>query len=90
MAGLNFTPEDHARVTAAVAAAENSTDGEIVTIVSDRSDSYHDVALHYAVAAMLLLAAASAVFPAIVEMKLAGSPPAGPARTAGCRRRWRC
>ena len=71
MAGLDFTPEQRAQVTAAVSAAEQATDGEIVTIVSDRSDAYHDVALHYAVAAMLLLAGAYALFPGIVEMKLA-------------------
>src|SRR3712207_6885222 len=48
-----LSPEDHARVTAAVTAAERSSDGEIVTVVAGRSDSYHDVAAHYAVLAML-------------------------------------
>jgi putative membrane protein len=38
-----------------VARAERSSDGEIVTIVAARSDSYHDVALHYAVLLMLLV-----------------------------------
>lgn len=71
MAGLNFTPEQQAQVTAAVAEAERTTDGEIVTIVTDRSDAYHDVALHYAVGAMLLLTAAAALWPWILEMKLA-------------------
>jgi putative membrane protein len=46
---------DHARVTEAVAKAERASDGEIVTIVAARSDSYHDVALHYAVLLMLLV-----------------------------------
>ena len=36
---------DHARVTAAVSAAEAHTAGEIVTVVADRSDGYSDVAL---------------------------------------------
>ncbi|HEX8301216.1 TPM domain-containing protein [Sphingomonas sp.] len=45
---------DHAAVTAAVTQAELSTDGEIVTVVAARSDAYHDVALHWAVLAMLL------------------------------------
>jgi len=67
---IRFTPEEHARVTAAVAEAERETDGEIVTIVSDRSDAYHDVGLHYAVGAMLVLLALAAAFPAIVRMKL--------------------
>lgn len=70
MARLKFTPEEHARVTEAVAAAERATDGEIVTIVSDRSDAYHDVALHYAVGAMLVVTAVAAVWPWILEAKL--------------------
>ena len=71
MAGFNFTPEQHAQVSAAVAEAERSTDGEIVTIVTERSDAYHDVALHYAVGAMLALVAGVALWPGILEMKLA-------------------
>jgi putative membrane protein len=71
MAGLGFTPEQSALVTAAVAEAERTTDGEIVTIVTDQSDAYHDVALHYAVAAMLLLAGVYALFPQLIELKLA-------------------
>ena len=51
-----LSPEDHALVTAAVAKAELSSDGEIVTIVAGRSDAYHDVALHYSVLALLLVA----------------------------------
>jgi putative membrane protein len=60
---LRFTPEDHALVTAAVTEAERASDGEIVTIVTPRSDSYHDVGLHYAVLAMLLVPAALAAVP---------------------------
>ncbi|MFZ5748866.1 MAG: TPM domain-containing protein [Pseudomonadota bacterium] len=71
MTSVRFTAEDHARITAAVAAAEQATDGEIVTIVTERSDAYHDVGLHYAVAAMLLVAGISASFPALFEWKLA-------------------
>jgi len=70
MAGLNFTPEQLAQVTDAVTAAEATTDGEIVTIVSGQSDAYHDVALHYAVGAMLALVAAFAAWPWILQMKL--------------------
>lgn len=47
--------DDHAAITAAVHAAEAGTAGEIVTIVTDRSDAYHDAALHYAILAMLLV-----------------------------------
>jgi len=39
---------DHQRISAAVAAVENHTAGEIVTIVTDQSDGYTDVALAWA------------------------------------------
>ena len=39
---------DHQLVTAAVAAAEHRTSGEIVTIVTDLSDEYRDIALGWA------------------------------------------
>ena len=60
---LKFTPQDHDLVTAAVTEAERSSDGEIVTVVTEKSDSYHDVGLHYAVLAMLLVPAALALLP---------------------------
>ena len=58
-----FSEADHALVTEAVAKAERSSDGEIVTIVAPRSDSYHDVGLHYAVLAMLLVPTILALLP---------------------------
>ncbi|MDP5280873.1 hypothetical protein Q9Q95_18255 [Sphingomonas sp. DG1-23] len=64
---MRLTEADHARVTAAVSAAELSTDGEIVTVVAGRSDAYHDVALHWTVLAMLLVLALLAWQPAPVE-----------------------
>lgn len=54
---------DHALVSAAVAKAERTSDGEVVTIVARRSDAYHDAALHYAVLAMLLVPVLGAVVP---------------------------
>ena len=60
---LRFSEQDHRRVTEAVAAAERLSDAEIVTIVADHSDSYHDVALHWAILAMLLVPAAAAAVP---------------------------
>ncbi|RSV14330.1 hypothetical protein CA235_12625 [Sphingomonas sp. ABOLF] len=60
---MHLSKQDHAAVTAAVAAAERGTDGEIVTVVAGRSDSYHDVALHWAVLAMLLVLALLSVWP---------------------------
>ena len=65
---MRFTPADHALVTQAVTTAEQASDGEIVTVVADRSDAYHDVGLHYAVLAMLLVPAALAALPqALIE-----------------------
>ncbi|MFN3946210.1 MAG: TPM domain-containing protein [Allosphingosinicella sp.] len=58
-----LSPEDHALVTAAVTRAERESDGEIVTIVAAQSDAYHDVALHYAVLAMLLVPGLLAALP---------------------------
>lgn len=60
---LRLSEADHALVTAAVAKAERRSDGEIVTVVAGRSDSYHDVGLHYAVLAMLLVPAVLAFVP---------------------------
>ncbi|HEX8526132.1 TPM domain-containing protein [Allosphingosinicella sp.] len=60
---LRFTEEDHRLVSEAVAKAEALSDAEIVTVVAEKSDSYHDVALHYAVLAMLLVPAALAAVP---------------------------
>ena len=39
---------DHAKVSAAIAAAEAKSDGEIVAVTTPISDAYHDVALHWA------------------------------------------
>jgi putative membrane protein len=58
-----LSQDDHDLVTAAVAKAERESDGEIVTIVAARSDAYHDVGLHYAVLAMLLVPAGLALVP---------------------------
>lgn len=60
---MQLSADDLQRVTEAVAKAERESDGEIVTIVARRSDAYHDVALHYAILAMLLVPAWWAVVP---------------------------
>lgn len=54
---------DRDLITAAVAKAESASDGEIVTIVAPRSDAYHDVGLHYAVLAMLLVPIGGLIVP---------------------------
>jgi putative membrane protein len=72
MVMLDFSEADHARISAAVSAAERGSDGEIVTIVAPKSDSYHDVGLHYAVLAMLLVLPLLAALPqAWIEWGLA-------------------
>lgn len=73
-----LSPADHAAVAAAVMAAEARTDGEIVTVITEGSDAYHDVALHYAVIAMLLVAAAAAIRPSLLAIGGGwGGPEAG-------------
>ena len=67
MARLVLTPAERDAVTAAVAAAEAGTDGEIVTIIGERSDAYHDVALHYALLAVLAVPLASLAWPALLD-----------------------
>ncbi len=64
MKRVTLSEADHDRVTSAVADAERHTDGEIVTMVADRSDSYHDVGLHYAVGVTFLAMGVYAAFPA--------------------------
>jgi putative membrane protein len=54
---------DHAAVSAAVTAAEAQTAGEIVTVVTDRSDGYSDVALVWSIAVAFTAIAALTFFP---------------------------
>ncbi|WP_445191391.1 TPM domain-containing protein [Sphingomonas sp. Tas61C01] len=58
---------DRATVGAAVTAAEFGTAGEIVTIVATESDAYHDVALHWAILAMLLVLALLSAWPGAAD-----------------------
>ena len=44
---MQITQTDHKLVTDAVAAAELTTSGEIVTVVANESDGYTDVALAF-------------------------------------------
>jgi putative membrane protein len=55
---------DHVLVTAAVAEAEQHTSGEIVTIVTDLSDRYNDIALAWATAIAFLALSVVAFIPA--------------------------
>ena len=58
-----LTEADHARVTAAVSAAESHTAGEIVTVVADRSDGYSDVALAWSAIVAFTALVVLALFP---------------------------
>lgn len=46
---MQLTTADHEKVSKAIAAAEAKSNGEIVAVATPLSDSYHDVALHWAV-----------------------------------------
>lgn len=67
MATVVLSEAEHDRITAAVTAAERETNGEIVTVVTRQSDAYHDVALHYAAAAVLAITALAAAWPSILD-----------------------
>lgn len=59
----SLSEADHARVSAAVHAAEGGTAGEIVTIVAEESDRYRDVALWWSATAGVLAMVSLAIFP---------------------------
>lgn len=63
----DLSPEDHAKVSSAIAKAESGTAGEIVAISAPLSDSYHDVGLHYAVAALFLFLGSIAAWPNLLD-----------------------
>jgi len=86
MSGFPLSDADRARVSAAVTAAEAGTDGEIVTILTPRSDEYRDTAWIWGIGAVLLLGAVAALAPWIVDAKLAWFiDPWGAAPTMGMR-----
>ncbi|MEO6359356.1 MAG: hypothetical protein ABIO43_02125 [Sphingomicrobium sp.] len=60
---MKLNEADHAKVSAAIAAAEGSSDGEILAIATDRSDAYHDVGLHYAVLVLFMALGFFAAWP---------------------------
>lgn len=59
------TFDEHRRVAEAVQAAEAGTSGEIVTIVAEQSDRYHDIALLWVILAMLFVPVLFAAVPAL-------------------------
>src|SRR3546814_10621613 len=58
-----FSEADHDLVAAAVAAAEQCTDGEIVTVIAAQSNDYDDVALVWASVIAFLAMSIVALFP---------------------------
>ena len=71
MAKVNQLSEaDHKLVTDAVREAEKTTDGEIVTIVTQLSDKYHDAGLHWAIGFLFLFLSSLAFFPSFYQSLL--------------------
>jgi len=64
---LQLSEDDHSKVSAAIAAAELHSDGEIIAVATPLSDSYHDVALHWAVLALFAVLAFAAACPACLN-----------------------
>ncbi|MFN3516497.1 MAG: TPM domain-containing protein [Novosphingobium sp.] len=67
---IHLSESDHQAVSAAVAAAEEQSAGEIVTIIAGESNSFHDVALLWAALAAFLSLAAIALFPDLTLSKV--------------------
>ena len=59
----HMSEADHLLVSDAVSAAEQHTNGEIVTIVTDYSDHYRDVAILWAAVASFMALSALVLFP---------------------------
>ena len=60
---MNLSEADHDKVSAAIAAAEGKSAGEIVAVATRISDSYHDVALHWALVPLFAVLAWAAWWP---------------------------
>jgi putative membrane protein len=64
---MQLSEADHDKVSAAIAAAEAKSNGEIVAVATPLSDPYHDVGLHWAVAVMILVLAWAAWCPSCLN-----------------------
>lgn len=60
---IHLSEADHAAVSAAVAAAESQSAGEIVTIIAGESNSFHDVAVLWSAMVAFLALAVLALLP---------------------------
>ena len=64
---LRLSEADHEKVSAAIAAAEANTNGEIVAVATPISDAYHDVALHWALVPLFAVLAWAAWRPSALQ-----------------------
>jgi putative membrane protein len=64
---MQLSDADHDKVSAAIAAAEARSNGEIVAVATPLSDSYHDVALHWALVPLFAVLAWAAWRPSALE-----------------------
>jgi putative membrane protein len=60
---MQLSDEDRQKVSAAIAAAEAGSNGEIVAVATPISDPYHDVALHWALIPLFAVLAWAALRP---------------------------
>ncbi len=60
---MQFSSEDRDKVSAAIAAAEAKSSGEIVAVATPISDAYHDVGLHWALVPLFAVLAWAAIRP---------------------------
>lgn len=72
MAAFLIPAEDHARISAAVAAAESASDGEIGTMVARQSDDYAEWAVLLSTLASMAVPALIAVWPDQFDASLLG------------------
>ena len=63
---VKLSEADHAKVSAAIAAAEAKSDGEIIAATTECSDAYHDVALHWSILVLIGTLAAFAFHPPLL------------------------
>jgi putative membrane protein len=64
---MQLSDADRDKVSAAIVAAEAKSNGEIVAVATPLSDPYHDVALHWAVAVLILVLAWAAWRPGALQ-----------------------
>ena len=64
---IRLSGDDRAKIAAAIASAEASSNGEIVAVATPISDSYHDVGLHWALVPLFAVLAWAAWRPSALE-----------------------